>query len=108
MMLAGHQHYYCSVGGGSSTHELHQVAVLSASSKSFRARRGPTGHAACCQGAVGMSGQGALTGPCGVVTNPDDALAGAQWITIRSFQAVRSREASEFSPASVPLRYNLR
>lgn len=108
MMFAGHRHYYCSVGGGSSTHDLHHVAVLSESSKSSRARHGCTEHAACCQGAAGVGGQGALTGPCGVVTNLDDALAGGQWITIRSFQPVRSREASEFSPASVPLRYNLR
>jgi hypothetical protein len=51
---------------------------------------------------------GSVDGPCGVATNLDDALTGGQWITIRSFQPVRSREASEFSPASVPLRYNLR
>ena len=47
---------------------------------------------------------GSVDGPCGGVANLDNALAGGQSITIRSFQA---REASEFSPASVPLRLHL-
>ena len=54
-----------------------------------------------------MGSQGALT-PCGVVTNLDDALAAGQCIAIRSFRAVRTREASESSPALVPLRLHLR
>lgn len=52
-----------AVPGGSSTHDLQQTAILGTSSKSFRARRGCAGHAAACQGAAGMRGQGALAGP---------------------------------------------
>jgi hypothetical protein len=48
---------------------------------------------------------GSVGGSCGVVTNLDDALAAAQWIRIRPFLPVLTREANELSSASVPLHH---
>jgi hypothetical protein len=57
-----------------------------------------------------MGGQGALAGTEGSAASLpilDDALAAGQLITICSFQAVRAREASDISPATVPLHLHL-
>ena len=107
MMHAGHRHYYCSVPADPSTHDLHQTDSLGASLKAFRAQYGRAGHAlARCM----LSGRrrderpGSVGRPCGFAPSLDDASAGGQSITIRPFLTVLTRETTEFSPASVPLR----
>lgn len=47
---------------------------------------------------------GSVGGPCSVVTNLDDTLVAGQWITIRPFLPVLTREANKPFPASAPLR----